>query len=293
MRINRYLIVVFLITFLFGVLVYFLIPKMNRVNEETFIAPVPPEIFVQKTQEVKPANSLEILDENNDWENEDNSKFKVKLLEVGEGFHGDQIEAKSSEIWLGLFKNGDKFFLKNTKLKIVRVRDIVTDEADEQTGKSVRVENKNEPFLLLKNADFLKEGEIVSLFGGNPNLNEIEEGIDYLSLRENLKKEFSFGEEKFLLTVKRGINKEGENIIALILESSGLSQTLHSYKAFEGDNNIGTLHWVGDLDNDKKPDFYIDLYINENMSYKNLFLSSKAGKNKLVKKIGVFSTTGC
>jgi hypothetical protein len=99
--------------------------------------------------------------------------------------------------------------------------------------------------------------------------------------------------ETYTLRVKKGVNKNHESIVALVLESEGKSQTLHSVETYGDDGYIGELNWVGDLDGDKKPDFYFELFINENTGYKNLFLSSPAAKEKLVKKAATFSTSGC
>lgn len=295
MRIRKTFVLVFLLSFLIGYISVLptkktsLPKKTGKVNFQikNDIAIFEPLPVTENQIEDKP----EILEENNDWENE--SKFNVKLLEVGEGFHGDQVSAKSGENWLGLFQNNGKFYLKKTKLKVSRVQDVVVDEENEKTGKSVKVENGTNSMLLLKNADFLKEGEITTLFGGNPNRNEIEENIDYLELRVGFNKEFTIGKEKFYLSVKKGVNKKGKKIIALILENKNIKQTLHSNEYFGEDDYLGTLYWAGDLDKDKKPDFYLDLYVHENMVYKNLFLSSKSERNKLVKKVAVFSITGC
>ncbi len=57
--------------------------------------------------------------------------------------------------------------------------------------------------------------------------------------------------------------------------------------------DLGNLYWVGDLDRDGKPDFFTNLYLNENGDYLNLYLSSRAKKGKLVKKVAVFATSGC
>ena len=44
----------------------------------------------------------------------------------------------------------------------------------------------------------LKEGEVKTLFGGNPNGDEIEENVDYISLTSGFSREFELGNEKCL-----------------------------------------------------------------------------------------------
>lgn len=291
MRIKKGFVIVFLLTFFVGIISCFLLLKKENLEKKDTV-----EVTLPKTSELKSETVYlpEILEENKDWEKDEESILKVKLLETGEGFHGDEIKAKTGEIWLGFFKKRDKFFLENRKLKITRVHDeIVDDKKSEKTGKSVNVLNENQSIFLLKNADYLKEGEIKTLFGGNPNQNEVEENIDYLSLRIGFIREFKIGDETYILQVKKGLNKKGEKIIALVLENKNAEQTLHSSENFGDDDYLGTLYWAGDLDGDRKPDFYFSLYIQENTEYKCLFLSSKAKKNELVKKVAVFSTTGC
>lgn len=265
-------------------------------TKETFVEmPKTIEMKVNLAEPPKEAIDLpEILEENKDWEKDEESQFKVKLLETGEGFHGDEINAKSGETWLGLYNQGGKFFLKNSKLEITRVYDEIVDYKKRQkTGKNVSVINENQSVFLLKNADYLKEKEIKTLFGGNPNWTEVEENIDYLSLTIGFSREFNINNERYILQVKKGINKRGEKISSLILENEKVKQTLHSINSFGDDDNLGTLYWAGDLDSDGKPDFYFSLYFHDNVEYKNLFLSSKADKNKLVKKVAIFTITGC
>jgi hypothetical protein len=56
---------------------------------------------------------------------------------------------------------------------------------------------------------------------------------------------------------------------------------------------LGNLYWVGDLDRDGKPDFFLELYEHDNVDNKVLFLSSEAEKGNFVKKVAYFWTTGC
>jgi hypothetical protein len=56
---------------------------------------------------------------------------------------------------------------------------------------------------------------------------------------------------------------------------------------------LGTLFWVGDLDSDNKPDFYLSPWIKENVTESSLFLSSESEKNNLVGKVALMVTVGC
>ncbi len=291
MKITKTFISIFLLTFFIGIIGFYLILKTERNVEQVEITRTVPSDF--PAVEIETKIEPKILEENNDWENEEESKFKIKLLETGEGFHGDEIKAKSGETWLGLFKEKNNYYLRFTKIKIRLVEDVVVDEPGQKTGKSVSAGRGNQTFFLLNNAKKLSEGEILTFFGGNPNRNEIEENVDYISLRKGLVKEYEISGQKFLLKVETGENRVGKKILALVLESADKKQVLHSLENLGEDDYLGTLYWVGDLDRDGQPDFYFDLYIHDNVLYKNLFLSSEAERGKLVKKVAVFSTTGC
>lgn len=103
------------------------------------------------------------------------------------------------------------------------------------------------------------------------------------------------------LKVIKAKNKRSEPILALVLESDGKTQLLHTFwTRGEGDygeknwlGSVGTLYWVGDLDRDNKPDFYLSLYAHEIIYEAFIFLSSEAENGKLVKKAALFSTSGC
>lgn len=228
------------------------------------------------------------------WEDNVDEKFSIKLLETGEGFHGDQVNAKSKDTWIGLFIEQNKSFLKSTKINVNTVRDeIVDQDSGTKSGKSVSIENKIKPMFLLRNAGFLKETSIQTLFAGDPGSNEAEENVDQITLRDEFSKEFSLGGELTVLSVKKAKNRKGEKIIALVIERGKSSQVLHVLPYFGNGDYLGTLYWVGDLDQDNKPDFYFDLYVHDNVIDKNLFLSLKAEKGKLLKKVANFWINGC
>ena len=138
-------------------------------------------------------------------------------------------------------------------------------------------------------SELLNQGDITTLY----RYDEEAETSDWVDIRNGFVKEFKIGEVIYTLRAKKGKNKTQEDILALVLESGGVSQTIHSLKYFGEGDYLGGLYWAGDLDRDGKPDFYFSLYFHDNVEYKNLFLSSQAAKGKLVKKVATFSTTGC
>ena len=293
----------FIATFLLGTLSYILFYEISENVSLNNISRIENTSQINLDSQNKTETALEsikedseIIEENTDWKDRDETKFKIKLLETGDGFHGDDIDAKSGENWLGLFEDKGVFYLQYTKLKIRRVHDPIVDgfdeeEATQKTGKSVEVDKKAKPVFLLKNAAMLKEGEVKSLYHYDENA-ESSIGED-VSIRKGFVKEFKIGNVVYKVIAKKGKNKGGEDILALVIESEGISQTIHSIKFLEESDYLGSLEMAGDLDSDGKLDFYFDLYFHDNVEYRNLFLSSKAKKGKLVEKVAVFSTTGC
>jgi hypothetical protein len=278
MRIKK--MIVFLAAFFLGLI---FVPSSKPPAPENLsvvarISATPPVVIKSETETAE-----EIVD----WQEEDESKFKIKLLETGEGFHGDEVEAKSGETWLGLFQEGDRYFLRSTKLKIRRVHDSIVDNEKQKTGKSVFTNNKSEAVFLLKNAKLPSESEVKTIFFAE----DYDKAIEF---KNGSEKNFEFNGKSYNLRVENKLTSEeflGKGS-KLILSHNGKEQTL-SYLA-EGCNDCyWYLYWIGDLDKDGKADFYFNLSPHYNVSDKRLFLSSPAEKGKLVKNVASFRTTGC
>lgn len=278
-------------TFFSVFLTAFLIGFVSTTKRETFVsirtgATTPEKISAAANDRKIEQKSTE---EAPDRQEEDTSKLKIKLLETGEAFHGDQIKAKTGEIWLGLFKEKDKYLLRPAKLKIRRVRDGIADDEDKniKTGKSVFTNYKSRAVFLLKNATMLREGEIRTVFWAD----DIDESTE---LKNDSQKDFEFNGEHYSLKVENKMSSD-ESLgkgSKLVLSRSGTTQVLNYLK--DGCNDCyWNLYWVGDLDRDGKLDFYLDLSWHYNVMDKRLFLSSQAEKGKLVKYVADFFTNGC
>ncbi|HSK70077.1 MAG TPA: hypothetical protein VK892_00170 [Pyrinomonadaceae bacterium] len=274
MKITKTFLSVFFLTFLIGYVSVLPIKKVSAPKGISIIIPkensdLPIETKVEE----------EILEENNDWQEEDETKFKIKLIETGEGFHGDEIQAKSGETWLGLFKEKNKYNLRSVKIKVRRSFDVIVDELEEKTGKDVIVEGKKQPLFLVKNAEMLREGEIKTVFYA-PSFDEA------IRLQNGFVAEYKLNDKKYNLRVEGGTNSS-----TLILESENNRQVLYFVGAM-GDATWN-LYWVGDLDKDGKLDLYADIPVFYNFSQKRLFLSSQAENGRLVKQVALFHTIGC
>lgn len=216
-----------------------------------------------------------------DWRDNGDSIYESKLLETGEGFHGNEINAKSGEIWLGLFTDGKDHYLAKTRINVEADFDVIVDEPGEMTGKKVSVKHKTEPFFLLNDADYLKDGPVTTLdITDRYNYDEanyMDKGFD---------KNYTLNGVSYRLRILRNEDRR-----TLVLESEGIKQIIYTMNT-TGDESW-TLLWVGDLDGDGKLDFYADMPTYYNFGQKRLFLSSRAEEGKFVKQVALFHTTGC
>ena len=223
-----------------------------------------------------------------DWRQEDESKFKIKLLETGDGFHGDEIGSRSGETWLGLFKNADGYQLRNTKLKITRAHDpIVDDDETIKTGKSVFTEPGGTVVFLLRSAKTLRKGSVDTVFFADDFSEQTE-------LKNNTQKEFQYNGHHYALKVENHLTSD-EYLTkgsTLVLAKDGQEQVLNYLE--DGCNDCSwNVFWVGDLDRDGELDFYFDLSSHYNVIDKRLFLSSHARKGQIVRNVASFRITGC
>lgn len=271
---------IFFATFTTG---YLVVPTfMKPIEKQEVVNVVDKEILIQS----KP-QSQELIEETEKTGFDSEQNFKIKLLETG-SFHGDEVNAKSGETWTGLFREGNSYFLRNTKIKVTRVHDEITDEKEwQKTGKAVTVNSKSPNVFLLRNALKLKTGKVQTWLDSS-------QAETPINMPNGFAKEFKFNGEKYTLRVENKTSKEeflNENS-KLILSNRNSSQVLATLK--NGcDDCYWSMIWVGDLDRDGKPDFYFNLSNHYNISAKALFLSSQAEKNKLVIKVAILRTVGC
>jgi len=295
MKITKTFVSVFLVTFLIG---YVFVPATKK--EVTISFETATKLLETLPSPIETKSEIEILEENNDWEDRDESKFKIKLLETGEDFNDDDVVAKNGETWLGLFKEKENYFLRPTRIKISRIR-VKTDDGENRkvkTRKSIKVSDQIKPLFLLKNFNASKEkSHITTLFQGmtwsdilehkeHPNFNSYEM---LTKLNKSFVGNYKIGVNEYTLRVIKAKNKNNAEILALILEGEGKRQIIHTVQTKES-FDVGSLYWVGDLDSDGKPDFYLDLYYSDYILEQTLFLSSKAENGKLIKAVASFVT---
>lgn len=302
MKITKNFISLFFVTFIIGYYSVLPIKKENpellKLSDLNTIAETNSEMI--STNLTEKTTELETIKEITDADRDDFSRYRIKLLETGKGFHGDEVEAKSGETWQGLFKENDVYVLRPAKIKIRRVYDDIVDyKKKERTGKDVLVDGKNQPLFLLKNAHEAKAGKVTTLYQGLTWKDAFEKGDSEMpfedmltTLKKGFSKQFEIGGKKYELKVIEAKNTGNEKLYALTLESGEVKQVIHTMKADEN-FNIGHLYWVGDLDRDGKPDFYFDLFRHYNLMYRVLYVSSFAHDDELVSIAAYFLTSGC
>jgi hypothetical protein len=210
----------------------------------------------------------------------------AKLIEAGE-FHGDEVGARSGEQWLGLYLLEGRSYLVPSTVTVEAVHDPVADQGpEERTGKRVSVDQPSAPVFLLRGLGELRPGEVATAFEGP------------LELGNSSKVELKLSGDSYALRVEAKEAGPGGYVsrddARLIFEREGVSQTLYALggEGRETEANWSLL-WAGDLDGDDRLDLYVQVSHHYNISQRKLFLSSRAGKGRLVREVAEFHTSGC
>lgn len=218
--------------------------------------------------------------------------LKVKLLMVG-SYYEDEAPYRSGETWLGLFRCGDSYELRNTKVFIKPLSDIEPGDRDITTS------DKCESVFILRGATTLSPGRVETQFDknapGNVFTNEGKfSNEDFAYFRGSTPKGFGNGRGSFWkLWVdnpsKEGFLQKGSSLV--LSRTGGSSQVLRALP--NGCNDCGwSVEWVGDLDQDGNLDLLIDVSGHYNVYEPTLFLSS-AGEIGSVGIFAIFWSVGC
>ncbi|MDV2996494.1 MAG: hypothetical protein N4J56_006148 [Chroococcidiopsis sp. SAG 2025] len=207
--------------------------------------------------------------------------YPLKLLKTGK-FHGNEVQAKSGEQWLGLFSTAKGFELLPTKIAVHTVRDYVLDtDETKKTGKEIILDEKYSPVFLVKGSIPLKPGIVKTVFLGNakfsPNSPPLSVALNHES------------RNTYQISVKERQNPE--TIYHALLVYSGKDSIFQEISSCCDDGSTALL-WAGDLDRDGKLDLLIDISNHYHVSLLTLFLSS-TNQNKLLEPVAQFKTTGC
>ncbi|MDH3495007.1 MAG: hypothetical protein OEM82_15760 [Acidobacteriota bacterium] len=206
---------------------------------------------------------------------------ELRVIETG-SFHGEEVDVKDGELWLGLYKRADSYMLMPSYLTIVSVYDAVIDAEGQKSGKSISVPGLGEPLFLVKGGGFEQARPVMTI---ESITGEFEPGVE---------KAFELGGRQYSLRIEsdeKGDNDFVQDRSKLIFSDGKTKQIL--YEVGECSFCHWRVEWAGDLDSDGRPDLYLFLTDHYNVSNQKLFLSSGAGSGKLLAEVAEFTTTGC
>jgi hypothetical protein len=210
---------------------------------------------------------------------------RARLLECG-GFHGDEVPARTGQRWLGLFASRHGSELAFTPVRVTRFHDDIVDERPRQkTGREVSVRRRPEPIFLVRGADMLQPGPVVTVSSGERPL----------SHHSNIRLRLAGQEYRLqVLANRRNAEEDVPDDARLVLTHGSQRQILYDLRGKEPEEPNGWwLLWAGDLDRDGRLDLYVNVTRHYNVEERKLFLSSQAHKGRLVREIAEFVTTGC
>lgn len=207
----------------------------------------------------------------------------IHLLSLS-GFHHEEVWPEAvSEKWQGIFRHDSTCYVDDVQLRFRRCYDpVVDDDSTVKSGWNVTTTHKDSCLFLCSGAGF-----------GNGNVNSIR-----LSKQEILPGEsetFQYNGTTYTLfaTGKSAEEFYADYKLYLKAEKDGqvIKQLLIKQENF--DEQMIKLLFIGDLDGDTRPDFLIDASRHYNMLLPTLFLSGKAEKSKLLKKMAQHRQVGC
>lgn len=227
----------------------------------------------------------------------------IDLVQFQDGtYRESEVRAKNGEDWLVLVDQGGKEALVSKKAKVRRLK-TNSWPGDE---KDVRLSfgGSGDQIFAVKNIAGLRAGPVDS---GYRQLSQKE--IDRLGLDVQVMEATSVTKTKFevgtvskmefngkpyLLRASTGMSKDGSALAVLVLQTEELTQVIYSVPYVFGEAAfVGDLQWAGDLDRDGKLDLYFGPFNEKGGLYSQLYLSSHAGKNELLKMVSIFIVTGC
>lgn len=217
-------------------------------------------------------------------------KLKVKLLRTGE-YWADEVPYRSGETWLGLFRCGDSYELRRTKVFI---------ESTKEAGRVVTTSTKCESVFLLRGASKLQLGDVETQFDSSAPGSVVTNTGTFLNeefgyFRDSAPKVFGNGRGMFWRLGVDNPSPEGflQKNSSLLLTRSGNSPQLLRILPDGCDDCGWSVEWVGDLDHDRQLDFLIDVNGHYNSYEPTLFLSSEAKEPGSVAVFASFTGVGC
>lgn len=214
----------------------------------------------------------------------------VSIITTGT-FHGDEVSGNVEKInWTGLFKGPNGYYLKQTKLRAMRVNDPVLDEEHQKTGWELRVPGKDTSILLISAAAGLSDTRVshaplskTTLYPGD-TLSIHYLGKDYLLVATGKKEPTSETGENYQVS-------DYKLYLSTRINGKKCQTLLSAHDWF--DDAMVYLIFAGDLDRDGILDLILDDSYHYNMTEPSLYLSRNAAKGQAVKRVASHVSVGC
>ncbi len=206
---------------------------------------------------------------------------QIELLDYGDYYTDQAPVRQSGEKWLGLDVKSSTLHSCTIEVKPGN------EEEGVQVMQHISVEPPVEPLFLLRGGG-LTSGPVVTVFSGNWEQ----------SLTEKSPLTFRLADVSYELKIIRSedtatCEEEGLPLNARLLLTSGESRQVLYSLVDCGPDAAWHLLWAGDLDRDGKLDLFVSVGQGMYDSPRKLFLSSKAGKGRLVKEVAELISHGC
>ena len=211
---------------------------------------------------------------------------QVELLDLGEHYRELTRDLKSGEQWLALDAEDSR--LHECRIEVKNMGEEAEDDPEDTTRLQTITTNLQRAPMILVRGGGLTAGPIVTVF--KSDWSEI--------LEEKTRLEFAVGSARYELKVVKSedtatCEQPGLPMNARLVLSSGESRQVLYSLVDCGPDAGWYLNWAGDLDRDGKLDLLMSLGQGMYDSAQKLFLSSKAGKGRLVKEVAELRSGGC
>lgn len=215
-------------------------------------------------------------------------------------FRRSEIVAKDGERWMVLTENGGELSFISRTAKVRQLRSV--SWPGEERDAKLSFDHSGKPFFAIKNLNAVKKGPVTTLFHLKRWAEKEGGSSDFVEISDGFRREYTLGNETYILRTSYGLTSDGTKAAVLVLESGGKIQILKQIqyvtpdrkRPYEGERNIiGSLLWVGDMDGDGELDLYFDEFNEKGFTYTELHISSQAADGKLVGFAADFGMAGC